>query len=157
MSNSVVIGPENNATNWISERKVFLVPAFLLLLSPEKDMAVLIFPDTDSDSGEGGWNAPTTTEDPTGETPTFDPGDLAFILISTGMVWFMITGLGFYYTGMLRAKNALSLILLSLWSASIVSIQVVWGGARILINIYKILSLSPFLSVVVPIRLLSLL
>jgi len=76
----------------------------------------------DSDSGEIGWR--TTSEVPTGETPTFVPGDLGFILISTGMVWFMIPGLGFFYAGMLRAKNALSLILLSFWAAAIVSIQV---------------------------------
>jgi len=38
-------------------------------------------------------------------------------------VWIMIPGVGYYYSGMARSKNALSLIMLSLLSAAVVSVQ----------------------------------
>jgi Amt family ammonium transporter len=54
---------------------------------------------------------------------TYDPGDTAWILTSTALVWVMIPGVGYYYSGMARSKNALSLIMLSLLSAAVVSVQ----------------------------------
>ncbi|CAG8620676.1 7769_t:CDS:2 [Ambispora leptoticha] len=60
----------------------------------------------------------TTTTD-----PTYQPGDIVFVLISTTLVWIMIPGLGYFYSGMARSKNALSLILLCCASVAVVSIQ----------------------------------
>lgn len=53
----------------------------------------------------------------------YDPGDTAWILTSTALVWIMIPGVGYYYSGMARSKNALSLIMLSMLSVAVVSVQ----------------------------------
>jgi Amt family ammonium transporter len=54
----------------------------------------------------------------------FNAGDIAWILTSTGLVWLMIPGVGYFYSGMARSKNALSLIMLSVISVAVVSFQV---------------------------------
>jgi Ammonium Transporter Family len=40
------------------------------------------------------------------------------------LVWLMIPGLGFFYSGLLRRKNALSMIFTSMASVGVVSFQV---------------------------------
>lgn len=40
------------------------------------------------------------------------------------LVWLMIPGVGFFYSGLLRRKNALSMIFTSLASIAVVSFQV---------------------------------
>ncbi|BFZ60234.1 low affinity high capacity ammonium permease [Saitoella coloradoensis] len=58
----------------------------------------------------------------------YDRGDMAYILISTAMVWFMIPGIGFFYSGLARRKSALSLIWLCIMSCAVVSFQwYFWG------------------------------
>jgi len=60
--------------------------------------------------------------------PTYDAGDIAWVLASTALVWIMIPGVGYFYSGMSRSKNALSLIMLSVLSVAIVSFQwFFWG------------------------------
>jgi len=60
--------------------------------------------------------------------PTYNPGDIAWVLTSTALVWLMIPGVGYFYSGMSRSKNALSLIMLSVLSVAIISIQwFIWG------------------------------
>jgi len=54
----------------------------------------------------------------------FTTGDVAWTLTSTALVWLMIPGVGFFYSGLARRKSALSLIWLSLMSIAIVSFQV---------------------------------
>jgi ammonium transporter, Amt family len=54
----------------------------------------------------------------------FATGDVAWTLASTALVWLMIPGVGFFYSGLARRKSALSLIWLSLMSIAIVSFQV---------------------------------
>lgn len=54
----------------------------------------------------------------------YTTGDMAWILASTALVWLMIPGVGFFYSGLARRKSALSLIWLSLMSVAIVSFQV---------------------------------
>jgi len=54
----------------------------------------------------------------------FTTGDVAWTLASTALVWLMIPGVGFFYSGLARRKSALSLIWLSLMSIAIVSFQV---------------------------------
>jgi Amt family ammonium transporter len=40
------------------------------------------------------------------------------------LVWIMIPGVGFFYSGLLRRKNALSMIYLSMVTVAVVSFQV---------------------------------
>ncbi|RUP50914.1 ammonium transporter AmtB-like domain-containing protein [Jimgerdemannia flammicorona] len=60
--------------------------------------------------------------------PTYNPGDISWVLASTALVWLMIPGIGYFYSGLSRSKNALSLITLSVISVAIVSVQwFIWG------------------------------
>ena len=59
-----------------------------------------------------------------GTDVVYNPGDFAWILTSTALVWLMIPGLGFFYSGLLRRKNALSMIFLSVMVLAVVSFQV---------------------------------
>lgn len=54
----------------------------------------------------------------------YESGDITFSIMSTALVWLMIPGIGYFYSGMAREKNALSLIVCCLISLVIVSIQV---------------------------------
>jgi ammonium transporter, Amt family len=54
----------------------------------------------------------------------YSTGDVAWVLASTALVWLMIPGVGFFYSGLARRKSALSLIWLSLMSIAVVSFQV---------------------------------
>ena len=51
-------------------------------------------------------------------------GDIAWLLISTALVMLMIPGVGFFYAGMVRRKNVISMISLSIISAIITG--VIW-------------------------------
>jgi len=53
----------------------------------------------------------------------YDQGHTAWILVSTALVFIMIPGVGYFYSGMARSKNALSLIMLSVLSLAVVSVQ----------------------------------
>lgn len=53
-----------------------------------------------------------------------DQGHTAWIMVSTALVFIMIPGVGYFYSGMARSKNALSLIMLSVLSLAVVTIQV---------------------------------
>jgi Amt family ammonium transporter len=58
----------------------------------------------------------------------YNEGDAAWVLASTALVMIMTPGLGFFYSGLLRRKNALSQIYLSLAIFAIVSFQwFFWG------------------------------
>lgn len=54
----------------------------------------------------------------------FKPGNIGYLLTCTALVWLMIPGVGYFYSGMARMKSALSLIMLSCWSMAIVFVQV---------------------------------
>jgi ammonium transporter, Amt family len=54
----------------------------------------------------------------------YNLGDIAWVLASTALVWIMIPGVGFFYSGLLRRKNALSMIWLSMMVLAVVSFQV---------------------------------
>ncbi|KAF9529651.1 ammonium transporter [Crepidotus variabilis] len=63
-----------------------------------------------------------------GETGIYSPGDIAWVLASTALVWIMVPGVGFFYSGLLRRKNALSMIYLSMMTLAVVSFQwFFWG------------------------------
>ncbi|KAI7863093.1 ammonium transporter AmtB-like domain-containing protein [Spinellus fusiger] len=62
------------------------------------------------------------------KAPQYNPGDIAWVLVSSALVWIMIPGIGYFYSGMARSKNALSLIMCSVLSLVIVSVQwFIWG------------------------------
>ena len=60
----------------------------------------------------------------TGSLDIYSPGDIAWVLASTALVWIMIPGVGFFYSGLLRRKNALSMIWASMMTLAVVSFQV---------------------------------
>jgi hypothetical protein len=64
------------------------------------------------------------TDPDSGKIVVYSPGDIAWVLASTALVWIMIPGVGFFYSGLLRRKNALSMIYLSMMTVAVVSFQV---------------------------------
>ncbi|KAJ1991448.1 hypothetical protein H4R33_001335 [Dimargaris cristalligena] len=57
-----------------------------------------------------------------------DTGDTAWILMSAGLVFLMIPGLGYFYSGMATSKSALSMIFVCMLSLAVVPIQwYIWG------------------------------
>ena len=53
---------------------------------------------------------------------------MAWIITAMALVWIMIPGLGFFYSGLLRRKNALSMIFLGVVVLAVVSFQwFFWG------------------------------
>lgn len=62
--------------------------------------------------------------DPEGAEIVYNLGDISFIIVSMALVWVMIPGVGFFYSGLLRRKNALSMIYTSLASIAVVTFQV---------------------------------
>jgi len=69
-----------------------------------------------------------TYGDAAGDTVVYNMRDIAWILASTALVLIMIPGVGFFYSGLPRRKNALSMIWTSVISAAVVSFQwFFWG------------------------------
>jgi len=54
----------------------------------------------------------------------FNLGDIAWVLTSTALVWIMIPGVAFFYSGLLRRKNALSQLWLGMVTVGVISVQV---------------------------------
>ncbi|CAG8472142.1 10235_t:CDS:2 [Acaulospora colombiana] len=70
----------------------------------------------------------STNSTPWAAAPPTSNGDTAWTLASTALVWLMVPGVGYFYSGMARSKNALSLIMLSVLSVAVVSFQWwLWG------------------------------
>ncbi|KAG0090610.1 hypothetical protein BGZ93_009232 [Podila epicladia] len=66
--------------------------------------------------------------DPAPTAPEYKPGDIAWVLTSTALVFLMCPGLGLFYAGMARMKHSLSLMMLSVLAVALVSIQwYFWG------------------------------
>lgn len=60
-----------------------------------------------------------------GDAPViYNLGDIAWTLAATALVWIMIPGVGFFYSGLLRRKNALSQLWLAMTVIGVVSFQV---------------------------------
>ncbi|KAF9524349.1 ammonium transporter AmtB-like domain-containing protein [Crepidotus variabilis] len=65
---------------------------------------------------------------PDGSQDVYNIGDLSWVLSSTGNVFIMACGVGFYYSGLLRRKNALSALYASLVSVAVVIlVWFIWG------------------------------
>ncbi|EPS40753.1 hypothetical protein H072_5412 [Dactylellina haptotyla CBS 200.50] len=59
---------------------------------------------------------------------SYNPGNVAWVIVATAFVLLMIPGVGFFYSGLARRKSALSLIWLSMMSVAVVSFQwFFWG------------------------------
>ncbi|BGP50784.1 hypothetical protein JCM10450v2_006710 [Rhodotorula kratochvilovae] len=58
----------------------------------------------------------------------YNPGDMAWIMVASCLVMIMAPGVGFLYSGLLRRKNALSMLFLSLAVYSVCAIEwFFWG------------------------------
>ncbi len=62
------------------------------------------------------------------EAPQIDKADTAWVLASTALVMIMIPGVGMFYGGMVRKKNALSTMILSFAILALISVQWVLFG-----------------------------
>ncbi|GAA5938091.1 hypothetical protein JCM3775_005338 [Rhodotorula graminis] len=59
---------------------------------------------------------------------TYNPGDMAWIMVASALVMIMAPGVAMMYAGLLRRKNALSMLFLGLAVYSVVSVQwFFWG------------------------------
>ncbi|ORZ06735.1 ammonium transporter AmtB-like domain-containing protein [Lobosporangium transversale] len=66
--------------------------------------------------------------DPLAQPTEYKPGDIAWVLTSTALVFLMCPGLGLFYAGMARMKHSLSLMMLSVLAVAMISIQwYFWG------------------------------
>ena len=56
------------------------------------------------------------------ETPTVDTGTTAWMLISTGLVLFMVPGLAMFYGGLVRTKNVLGTMMHSFIAMAVIGV-----------------------------------
>ena len=54
----------------------------------------------------------------------YNAGDIGFVIVSMSLVWLMIPGIGYFYSGLARSKNALSMIMSAFLCLVVVSVQV---------------------------------
>ena len=59
----------------------------------------------------------------TNQKPALDTGDTAWVLISAALVMLMTPGLAFFYGGLVRRKNMLSILMQCFMALCIISIQ----------------------------------
>jgi len=101
----------NAVSPWVSSPTIQVRPRFLLSpctpLTRPLPAGQLVYTDPD-----------------TGAASVYNGGDIAWVLASTALVWLMIPGVGFFYSGLLRRKNALSLIYLSVAVIGVISFEV---------------------------------
>ena len=64
----------------------------------------------------------------TSQNSTIDTGDTAWVLISAALVMLMTPGLAFFYGGLVRRKNMLSVLMQCFMALCIISIQWVVCG-----------------------------
>jgi ammonium transporter len=70
----------------------------------------------------------TPSQDKPAEQPKLDTGDTAWMLVSTGLVLFMVPGLALFYGGMVRRKNVLGTMMHSMVALAIIGIEWVLFG-----------------------------
>ncbi len=59
-----------------------------------------------------------------GTVNKYNLGDISWIIAASALVWIMIPGLGFFYSGLLRRKNAASMLWAGMVCIGVVSFQV---------------------------------
>ncbi len=58
----------------------------------------------------------------------YNLGNMAWIIVSTALVFIMIPGVGFFYSGLLRKKSALSMLWMSMCLMAVVTFEwFFWG------------------------------
>jgi len=63
-----------------------------------------------------------------GIPPVFNMGDIAWVLTSMALVWIMVPGVGFLYSGLLRRGSGLSMLYFAMVTMAVVSFQwFFWG------------------------------
>ncbi len=79
------------------------------------------------------------------EAATANPGDTAWMLVSTALVFVMFPGLALFYAGMVRSKNVLSSCMHTFAAMAIIGVQWVvlgytlaFGGAGSFLVVLKI-------------------
>ncbi len=86
-------------------------PAATAAVSAEAPAAV---PADAAPAAEAATAAPAEAAPAAAPAPSFDKGDMAWMMVSTAFVLFMtVPGLALFYTGMVRSKNALSTVMQS--------------------------------------------
>lgn len=58
----------------------------------------------------------------------YSPGDISWVLTCTALVFLMIPGLGYLYSGLARRKNALHMLIMTFMALAVVSVQWVLFG-----------------------------
>ncbi|KAI9002073.1 ammonium transporter 1 [Hyaloraphidium curvatum] len=66
---------------------------------------------------------PTPDQGPAAPPDTYQSGNTGFVLMCAALVFLMIPGLGYFYSGLARSKNALSLIFICYLSVTVVALQ----------------------------------
>lgn len=58
----------------------------------------------------------------------YNLGNIAWVLVAAGLVFLMIPGVGFFYSGLLRRKNALTVLILTMMVSAVASFEwFFWG------------------------------
>ena len=70
----------------------------------------------------------TTVSAPAVSLPALDSGDIAWMLVASALVMFMTPGLAFFYGGLVRKKNVLSIVMQCFMILCLVSLQWVFCG-----------------------------
>src|SRR5271169_5273110 len=82
---------------------------------------------TTPDGGELGTSDPShTNSTPVSPHPDlgYSGGDVAWVITASALVWLMLPGVGFFYSGLTGQKSALSMIMLSFIAMSVGAVQV---------------------------------
>ncbi len=114
----------------------------------------------------GNQPAPAAQADNKSSASPIDRGDTAWMLISTGLVMFMVPGLALFYGGIVRRKNLLGTMMHSMVALGIVGVQWVLFGYALsfgdsqggwigwnsdLLGLHGVLSDKPFSTTSIPI------
>ncbi len=104
--------------------------------------------------------------EPPPAAPTIDKADTAWMLVSTGLVMFMVPGLALFYGGIARRKNLLGTMMHSMIALGIVGVQWVlfgyslafgasqggWIGWELKwLGLNDVLSNTPFMNTTIPV------
>ena len=103
--------------------------SLLLACAVSVFLFVTVLPSFANDAASGSDETKSTTPEPKPpEAPKLDTGDTAWMLVSTGLVLFMVPGLALFYGGMVRRKNVLGTMMHSMVALAIIGIQWVLFG-----------------------------
>jgi len=60
------------------------------------------------------------------DSPWCTNGDVAWVMTASALIWLMLPGVGFFYSGLTGKKSALSMIMLSFIAMSVGAVQVLF-------------------------------